>query len=419
MQPDHPSKDIIGSESTELEGKTICVCVTGSVAVTNTPALCRQLMRKGAEVYCVMSSAATELIHPNLLHWATGNSVITKLTGEIEHIVLAGERPGKLGKADIVLVSPATANTISKIAGGIDDTPVTTVVTTAFGSRTPIIIVPAMHESMYNHPIVQENIAKLQGLGVDIILPRVEESKAKIALIDEIVVHVIKKLITRSDLKGKSFLITAGPCREYLDPVRFLSNPSTGRMGIELAKEIKSRQGDPVLILGKTHLKPPLNVRTINVETSDDYWSATKTELQTKKYDVFISTAAICDFKPKNIHPDKIKSTNGKIAIEFIPTQKIIRLVRKINKNILIVAFKAESNISKEELIERSYARLIDSKIDLIVANDVGKDKRGFETPTNELYIIDEAKSIIHVPLSTKQICSAEILTQIKKLLNK
>ncbi len=332
-------------------------------------------MRQGAEVYCVMSSAAKDLIHPNLLHWATGNPVVTELTGELEHIVLAGERPGMLGKADIVVVSPATANSISKIAYGIDDTPVTTVVTTAFGSNTPIVIVPAMHQSMFNHPIVQENLNKLQNLGVDIILPRVEENKAKIALTEEIVAHITNKLTMQKDLEGLSFLITAGPCREYLDPIRFITNPSTGRMGIELAREIYFRGGNVSLILGKTILDPPHGTNVFHVETSDDFLKAVQTELRKKKYSVFISTAAICDFKPDSESPEKIKSDDGIISIKLTPTPKIIKIARKMDKNLFIVAFKAESDISKDELIERAHTRLVESDANLMVANDVGKEK--------------------------------------------
>ncbi|MCK4369715.1 MAG: bifunctional phosphopantothenoylcysteine decarboxylase/phosphopantothenate--cysteine ligase CoaBC, partial [Candidatus Lokiarchaeota archaeon] len=150
----HPSKDIVESKGTILRGKIICMCLTGSVAVVSSPIVARELMRLGAEVICIMSKAATELINPTLMEWATGNKVITNLTGAVEHVYLAGDRPRSVGKADLILICPATANTISKIACGIDDTPVTTVASTAFGSSIPIVIVPAMHESMYRHPIL-------------------------------------------------------------------------------------------------------------------------------------------------------------------------------------------------------------------------------------------------------------------------
>ena len=203
----HPSKDIVESKGTILRGKTICMCLTGSVAIINSPIVARELMRLGAEVICVMSKAATELINPALMEWATGNKVISKLTGAVEHVYLAGDRPTTVSKADIILICPATANTISKVANGIDDTPVTTVASTAFGSSIPIVIVPAMHESMYKHPILEQNEKKLKSFGVEILGPRISEGKAKIARIDDIIDRVIDILVTKKDLEGKKILI--------------------------------------------------------------------------------------------------------------------------------------------------------------------------------------------------------------------
>jgi len=197
MPEKHPSKDIMETRGTILRGKTISLCLTGSVAVISAPIIARELMRLGAEVIAVMTKAATELVNPALMHWATGNPVITHLSGAVEHIYLAGERPRAVGRADLIMVCPATANTISKIANGIDDTPVTTVVTTAFGTSIPIVIVPAMHASMYKHPILNENIKKLKKYGVDIIDPRLSEGKAKIAKIDDIIDRVIDLVISK------------------------------------------------------------------------------------------------------------------------------------------------------------------------------------------------------------------------------
>ena len=272
-----------------------------------------------------------------------------------------------------------------------------------------------MHESMYSHPIVQENITKLQKLGVDIILPRVEENKAKLALTEEIVSHVVSKLTPKQDLDGLSFILTAGPCREYLDPVRFVSNPSTGRMGIALAQEIYRRGGSVSLILGKTSEPVPSGITIIPVETSEDYFNAVKTEINKKIHQVFISTAAICDFKPTTVASNKIKSDDGNLTIQFSPTPKIIKTARTLDKDLFIVAFKAESNLSTDELIDRAHKRLVESKANLMVANDVGREQRGFESSTNEIFIINKKKNITHVPLSSKKQCSVEIITQIKK----
>jgi len=195
----HPSRDIIGTKGSELKERKIVLCITGSVAAVRSSDIARELMRHGAEVFAVMSQMAQKIVHPYLLEWATGNQVVTELTGKIEHIALTGERKEK---ADLVLVAPATANTTSKIACGIDDTPVTSVVSTAFGSDIPIIIVPSMHESMYRHPVLIENIKKLESLGVDFVDPHIEEGKAKIAEIEEILEAVFRKLEVRKELAG-------------------------------------------------------------------------------------------------------------------------------------------------------------------------------------------------------------------------
>jgi phosphopantothenoylcysteine decarboxylase/phosphopantothenate--cysteine ligase len=175
---EHPSADIRSTLGTELEGKTIVLGVTGSVAAVKAPDLARLLLRHGADVRPVMSRAATELIHPNLMEWATGHRPITELTGAIEHVDLVGNVPVH---ADLLLIAPATANTIGKMAAGIDDGPVTTFFTTAFGEGVPVVVVPAMHGPMYDHPFVADNLAKLERAGVRVLLPRLEEGKAKIA----------------------------------------------------------------------------------------------------------------------------------------------------------------------------------------------------------------------------------------------
>jgi phosphopantothenoylcysteine decarboxylase/phosphopantothenate--cysteine ligase len=406
----HPSKDIIESKGTILRGKTICMCLTGSVAVINAPIIARELMRLGAEVIPVMSKAASELINPSLLHWATGNPVITKLTGAVEHVFLAGDRPRVFGKADLILVCPATANTISKIANGIDDTPVTTVVSTAFGSNIPIVVVPAMHESMF-HPIVEHNINTLKKYGVDILGPRISEGKAKIAKLDDVIDRVIDLLIAKKDLEGLKILITAGPSQEAIDSVRYVSNRSSGRMGIELAKEASARGGKVLLVAGNCMVKTPDYINTINVESSDDFVRTIKDELEYRGYDIFISAAAISDYKPVECIDGKISSDKiQELNINMTLTPKILNVARKKDYNLLIVAFKAETNVSRTELINRAYHRLQKSEADLIVANDVGREDIGFSSKDNEVYIIDKHKHITHVEKNTKRYVASKIL---------
>ncbi len=407
----HPSKDIAESKGTILRGKTICMCLTGSVAVISSPIVARELMRLGAEVICIMSKAATELVNPALMEWATGNKVITKLTGAVEHVYLAGDRPRTVGKADLILICPATANTISKIANGIDDTPVTTVASTAFGSSIPIVVVPAMHESMYKHPILEKNEHKLRNCGVEILGPRISEGKAKIARIDDIIDRVIDLLVTKKDLDGKKILITAGPTREAIDSVRFVSNKSSGRMGIELAKEASARGANVTLIAGECMAKLPNYLKVKRVISTDEFIEAVKDEISLNNYDFFISAAAVSDYKPIECIEGKISSDNvEELQLNMKLTPKIINVARKKDYNLFIVAFKAETNVSKSELIDRAYNRLIKSEVDLIVANDIGRQDIGFGSKYNEVFIIDNKKHITHVERNTKRYIASKII---------
>ncbi len=416
MTEQHPSKDIMESKGTILSGKTICLCVTGSVAIISAPIVARELMRRGAEVIVVMSKAATELITPDLFYWATGNPVITKLTGAVEHVFLAGERPQALGKADLVLICPATANTISKIACGIDDTPVTTVITTAFGTSgknfsIPIVVVPAMHQSMYDHPILIENVKKLKKYGIDVLGPRISEGKAKLVKIDSIIDRVIDLLISKRDLEGKRVLITAGPTREYIDDIRFVSNNSSGRMGIEIAKEAAARGADVLLINGRSMVKVPGHLNVINVISTADFIKTVNEELSNNNYDFFICAAAISDYSPVSSVEGKISSDNVKeLQVNMRLTPKIIDEAREVNDKVIIVAFKAETNVSRSELINRGYHRLKRSNADLIVCNDVGREDVGFESRYNEVYIVDKEKHITHVEKHSKRYVASRII---------
>ena len=406
----HPSKDIIESKGTILRGKTICMCLTGSVAVINAPIIARELMRLGADVISVMSKAATELIKPTLMHWATGNPVITHLTGSVEHVFLAGDRPNAAGKADLILVCPATANSISKVANGIDDTPVTTMVSTAFGSSIPIVVVPAMHESMY-HPIIEKNISVLKKYGIDVLGPRISEGKAKIAKVEDIIDRVIDLLITKKDLEGKRILITAGPSREAIDNVRYLSNKSSGRMGIEIAKEASARGADVLLVAGECMVKIPEYIKTNHVESAEDFIKVIKDEISNNNYDFFISAAAISDYKPVDLIEGKISSDNVKeLNVNMKLTPKILDIARRKDYKLFIIAFKAETNVSRSELIDRAYDRLLKSESDLIVANDVGRDDIGFNSKDNEVYIINKEKHITHIEKHTKRYVASKII---------
>src|SRR5437588_5376549 len=223
----HPSKDIISSKGRELAGRKIALLVTSSVASFKVTEIARELMRHGADVYAVISPSTEKMIGSDLLEWATGNPVVRELTGKLEHIALAGKSSGHV---DLVLIAPATANTIGKLASGIDDTPVTTVASTAIGSKLPVLIAPAMHEPLYDHPIVQENISRLKKIGVEFIEPEVSEGKAKIASTEKIIRSIIARFANSQsrDLEGRRVLVTAGPTIEHIDPVRLVTNRKFG-----------------------------------------------------------------------------------------------------------------------------------------------------------------------------------------------
>jgi len=410
----HPSKEIIGKKGEELKGKTIALCITGSVAAVRCVEIARELMRHGAEVYAVMSQMAQKIIHPYLMEWATGNPVITELTGKIEHVALAGKHSWKV---DLVLVAPATANTIGKIAHGIDDTPPTSVVSTALGSNTPIIVVPAMHESMYQHQIIKENIEKLKKIGIEFIGPRIEEQTAKIADTSEIIDAVISKLMIQ-DFSGLRVLVTAGPTVEYLDPIRIISNRSSGKMGVAVAREAMWRGADVTLIYGLGTASPPRGVRLLNVETTEEMYKAVVSELKAKKYDVVVSAAAAADFSPSKPYKKKVSTRKvSKLVLELEATKKIVDEVKVVSPKSFLVAFKAEYKLKNEELIKRAYQRLLECNADLIVANDVGRKGTMFGADTNEVFIIDRKKNIIHVPLMSKQMVARKILDVVSEKL--
>ena len=311
-----------------LTGKQIVVAVTGSIAAVEVVKLIHSLRRCGAVVQPVMSHAASCIIQPDALTYASGRETITRLSGWVEHITYCGEG----GSADLLLIAPCTANTLSKIACGIDDTPVTTFATTALGSQKPLLVVPAMHHSMYRHPAVIENIAKLKTWGVEIIDPRIEEGKAKIADIEEIVLRC-ERAVLGNALKGKKVLITSGPCREPVDDIRILTTRSSGQMGRELALQA-FRLGADVTVIHRDSF-PCVN--NVFVETADEMRCAVHRCFSERGADIYISAAAISDFAPKKV---KGKIPSGKPINLFLePLPKVLSEVSR-QYNSLNIAFK-------------------------------------------------------------------------------
>ncbi len=399
--------------SRRLEGRRIVLCITGSVAAMEAPRLARELMRHGADVNVVMSNAACKLIGPDLMEWATGNPVITELTGRLEHVELAGDWEGK---ADLVLVYPATANTISKIAHGVDDTPVTTVVSTALGSGIPVLVAPAMHHSMYRNPFVAESLRRLSEGGVRVIQPRIEEGKAKVASVDEAVEEVLRELSPR-DYGGVRAIVTAGPTVECIDSVRVVTNMSSGMMGIELAKELYRRGAEVKLIYGPGTVQPPSWIETIRVMSAQDMLQAVRSELSSREYSLFIGAAAVSDYAPEETLPGKLSTREVReLTLKLVQTPKILEAVREASSSIRIVAFKAEFGVSRDVLVERARRKLRELGAEMVVANDLAKPGAGFRSETNQAIIVDKTGAVVELPLMPKSELAKAILDHLASL---
>ncbi|MDH5430831.1 MAG: bifunctional phosphopantothenoylcysteine decarboxylase/phosphopantothenate--cysteine ligase CoaBC [Nitrosopumilus sp.] len=383
---DHPSLDIVSSHGVELSGKRIVLCVAGSVAAYKAIELARLLMRHGADVKCVTSNAVTKLVQPEYFKWATGNEVITKLTGELEHIRLAD-----YNQSDLIIVYPATANTLGKLANGIDDTPVSTVLTVGFGSKIPILMCLAMHVSMYENSAVKKNIKFLKNK-IEFLSPKMIEGKAKSPEPEDVLDFVLNKFGFSSVLKNKKVLMTAGPTIEYIDPVRIITNLSSGKTGSLLASELISAGAKVTLIYGPANEKPPSGVKIINVTTNKEMLDETKKELK-KKYDIVIMAAAASDYTPQNTSKSKIKSDKESLVIRLKKAPKIIDQVKKLQKDTFLIGFKAETNLTKNALIKSAQKKMKDSGADIIIANDIGK-KYQKNTNYNQVFFVDRKKVI-------------------------
>ena len=378
----HPSLDIVSSKGVELTGKKIVLCIAGSVAAYKAIELARLLMRHGADVTCVASSAVTKLIQPDYFKWATGNKVVTKLTGDLEHIKLAD-----YNQSDLVIVYPATANTLGKLANGIDDTPISTVLTVGFGSKIPILMCLAMHASMYDNAAVEKNMQFLKNK-IEFISPNMIEGKAKASEPEDVLEYVLKKFGFSSTLQNKKVLMTAGPTIEHIDPVRVITNQSSGKTGISLASELISAGAKVMLIYGPGEEKPPAGAKVVKVLSSKDMFEAVKKELG-RKFDVVIMAAAIADYVPANPKTTKMKSSKNELKISLKRAPKIIDHIKKYQRDVFLVGFKAETNISKDQLVKSAKKKLRESSSDMIVANDIGMPRYRKNPQSNQVIVVD------------------------------
>ena len=358
--------------------------MTGSIAAVETVRLAHALRRRGAEVQALLSPAATRIIHPDALTYATGRPAITALSGLVEHVTWCGAE----GVADLLLVAPCTANTIGKIAHGIDDTTVTTFATTALGSDLPIIVVPAMHETMFRHRAVAENLEQLAVFGVVVVPPRVEEGRAKIADIETIVLHV-ERAVDDGSLRGRRVLVTSGACRETVDDVRVLTTRSSGRMGRALALEAY-RRGAEVTVVHADHFPC---VRNVTVETAQQMRDAVLSVGETEGIDLYVSAAAVSDFAPVR-YPGKIPSGRpATIELETLP--KILdEVIERFRPTTIAFKLAQDADAQAGALLEKGAA--------LVVANT--PDAMG---ATEGTFALHSPRGILEVEGTKEEVASA------------
>lgn len=382
----------------------IILCVTGSIAATEDLKLIHQLQRHGFDVECFMTDDACDIITPLSMEFATKNPVVTKITGNVEHV--------KNAQADLILVAPATANTISKFAYKIADTSVTTLLLTASGYKTPILFVPSMHISMYH--AIEENINKIKEKHPEVrfIEPTNEERKAKFPSKHDIVLEV-ERMVSENKLDGMNVVITAGGTFEEIDAMRGITNRSSGKMGVEIAKEAYRQGANVTLICGITKTHIPKTFRRINVESSREMAEVVKKEIINA--DIFVSTAAVSDFEVENKSDLKYSSDND-LSLNLRRLPKILEQVREINSNIFIVGFKAEAGLSEGDLIKKATNKKNQYDVDLMVANDILVEGAGPGCEDNEVYLISD-DGCEKLCLDSKWHISQKIIDRIYKLI--
>ncbi|MDL1973736.1 MAG: bifunctional phosphopantothenoylcysteine decarboxylase/phosphopantothenate--cysteine ligase CoaBC [Deltaproteobacteria bacterium] len=364
-----------------LKGKEIILGVCGGIAAYKSAELLRLLIKDGAGVRVVMTRAATAFVAPMTFEALSARPVMTSLFedagGEIRHISWARE-------ADAVVIAPATANIIARMAHGFADDPLTTMI---LAVDAPVLIAPSMNPRMYQNPVTRENLRSLKGFGFHVMEPESgpvacgDEGAGRLPAPEAICEHV-RRLVLPRDLAGESFLITAGPTQEPIDPVRFLSNPSSGKMGYALARAARRRGADVVLISGPVSVDAPIDVELIRVRTAQEMKEAVLSRFDSAS--IVIKAAAVSDYRPVNVSDHKIKKADESLALELSRTPDILRRLGEIKGDRLLVGFAAET----EDLVKNAATKLKEKNLDLIVANNVQMSDSGFGVDTNRVTLI-------------------------------
>lgn len=399
-----------------LSNTTIIVGVTGGIAAYKACDVVSKLKKLNANIYVIMTESACEFVQPMTFQTLSNNFVINDMfkepkTWEVEHIELAK-------RADAFLIVPATANFIGKLAAGIADDMLTT---TVMATRAPVIIAPAMNTNMYTNRIVQANIGALQDLGYKFIEPASgrlacgDIGAGKLADVDDIVAYMVdffEKEAQVKDLVGRRIMISAGPTIEAIDPVRYITNRSSGKMGYAIAKRAVARGAQVTLVSGKTDLDVPKGlVKYINIESADDLYENLVREFEAN--DVVIQSAAVADYKPKSYSDKKIKKKDSDLSIELCRNKDVAQELGKIKGDKVLVGFAAETN----DVLENATKKIKKKNLDFIVANDLTMQGAGFSTETNIVKIIEADGRINEYPKLLKSEVGDIILDKVRDIL--
>ena len=374
-----------------LKGKTVVLAVTGSIAAYKIANLASMLKKMACDVHVLMTQNATNFINPITFETLTGNKCLVdtfdrNFQFNVEHVSLAK-------MADVVLVAPASANVIGKLANGIADDMLTT---TVMACRCKVIVSPAMNTNMYHNPIVQDNLDKLRRFDYEVIAPAKgylacgDVGEGKMPSENELLEYILKEIACEKDMAGKNVLVTAGPTMEKIDPVRFISNHSTGKMGYAIAKNCMLRGANVTLVTGKTAIEPPKFVKVVNITSAEEMFRAVTENFE--EQDIVIKAAAVADYRPKNPADEKVKKKEGELSIELERTQDILGYLGDHKKEQFLCGFSMET----ENMIENSQKKLWKKNLDMIVANNLKQAGAGFGVDTNVVTIItkDEVKEM-------------------------
>ena len=389
--------------------KCVVVGVSGGVAVYKALDVISRLRKKDVEVHVIMTKSATEFVTPLSFQSLSQNMVITDMFAEpkaweIQHISLAK-------KADLMLIVPATANIIGKVANGIADDMLST---TIMATKAPVVFCPAMNTNMYENPIVQRNISLLKELGYEFIEPASgrlacgDEGKGKLQDTEIIAEETLRRLHSTKDLLGKKVVVTAGPTMVPIDPVRILTNRSSGKMGYSIAEEARDRGAEVVLISGPTSLRKPNGIKVIDIKTNEDMFNAIKNEFEDA--DIVIKSAAVADYKAKNYSNEKIKKTGDDLNLIFERDRDILKTLGDMKENQILVGFAAESS----NLKENAKGKLDRKNLDYIVANDISKSETGFASDENKVTIISKSGEEVSLEKMSKREVAKNIFDIIK-----